>query len=84
MQQPRLNGSASIVDEDGAMSQQLRDLINQLTDLIPLTGSGSPEGVVSAAQFSTYLDKNGAAGSIEYRKMLTNISDNKLRGWKAV
>lgn len=84
MQQPRLNASAPIVDESGAMTQQLRDLINQLTDLIPLTGSGSPEGVVEAAQFSLYLDEDGAAGAIEYRKMLTNISTNKTRGWKAV
>ena len=51
---------------------------------IPITGTGSPEGVVEAVQFSLYLDSAGSAGSIQYRKMQPEIAGDRRRGWVAV
>jgi hypothetical protein len=55
-----------------------------VSDLMPIIGSGSPEGVVEAQQYALYLDTAGSAGSIQYRKMLPDIGGDKTQGWIAV
>lgn len=79
-----LNPAEPIVNPDGTMKSKFRDLLIQLTDQLPLEGSGSPEGVLFAPQYSTYLDTAGGAGSIEYRKMLPDIAGDKTKGWVQV
>jgi hypothetical protein len=66
------------------MEQPFMDQMNALYRNLPLTGEGSPEGVVEALQFTLYLDTTGVSGAIEYRKMLTDIAGNKTMGWVAV
>jgi hypothetical protein len=82
MTSPYLNASQPIVIDDGTMSQQFRTWTLDASLSIPLVGAGSPEGVIEARQYSLYLDSTAAAGSISYRKMLTNIAGDKSRGWK--
>ena len=79
-----LNASQPIIVEDRTMSAPFRDEMNRLDRLKPLTGAGSPEGVVEAPQFSVYLDTTGGAGSIEYRKMQTEIAGDRKKGWVGV
>ena len=81
---PQLSAALPIVRKDGTMQQPFLDKMNQLDRNLFITGVGSPEGVVSALQYTLYLDTTGVAGSIEYRKMLTDIAGDKTMGWLAV
>ena len=80
----QLNAAKPIVRPDGTMQPQLRDQMNRLDNNLPIIGTGSPEGVVEALQYTLYIDSSGTAGAIEYRKMLTDIGGDKTMGWVAV
>ena len=81
MIQPPFNFSYPIVDKDGYASTSFRQWVNQASLSIPIIGSGSPEGVVEAAQYRQYLDTAGSAGNISYRKMLPDIGGDVTMGW---
>jgi hypothetical protein len=81
---PRLNQAQPIVQEDGTMAQPFRQFTQDASLSIPIVGSGSPEGVISARQYSLYIDSTGSSGSIEYRKMQPDIGGDTLKGWIAV
>jgi hypothetical protein len=81
---PRLNAANAIVEANGTMSQQFRTWTLDASLSIPLIGAGSPEGIVTARQYSLYIDSTGLAGSIEYRKMLPDIGGDVTQGWKLV
>ena len=83
MASPILNAHQPIVLEDGTMAQHFRDYMNRLNRLIPMNGTGTPEGVVDALQYTQYLDDAGAAGSILYIKMLPDIAGDTSMGWVA-
>ena len=80
----KLNAAQPIVDENGTMEQPFRQFTQEAALSIPITVTGSPEGVVEAVQFSLYLDSAGSAGSIQYRKMQPEIAGDRRRGWVAV
>jgi|TARA_S200002703_G_scaffold66183_1_gene57385 hypothetical protein len=80
----KLNAAQPIVDANGTMEQPFRQFTQEASLSIPIVGSGSPEGVVEARQFSLYLDDTGSAGSIQYRKMQPEIGGDRTRGWVAV
>ena len=84
MSNPRLNAAQPIVDSDGTMAQPFRQFTQDVSLSIPIVGSGSPEGVVEARQYSLYIDSTGSAGSIEYRKMQPDIGGDVTQGWVAV
>lgn len=81
---PQLNAAQPIVREDRTMEQAFRDQMTRLGNNLPIIGTGSPEGVVDAPQFTLYINRIGTAGAIEYRKMLTDIAGNTKLGWLAV
>lgn len=70
-----------IVNENRTMSEELRQWIREVNLSNPIVGAGSPEGVVDADQYALYLDNTGAAGSIQYRKMLASIAGDTKQGW---
>jgi len=76
--------SGDKITEDGIPTAQFQSLLESLESAVnlntPLTGTGSPEGVLTALPYQVYLDTAGGAGTIEYRKMTG--SDNT--GWVAV
>ena len=84
MTSPKLNAAQPIVQPDGTMAQPFRQFTQDASLSIPIVGSGSPEGVVEARQYSLYIDSTGSTGSIEYRKMLPNIGGDVTQGWIAV
>ena len=84
MTSPRLNVAQPIVNEDGTMAQPFRQFTQDASLSIPIVGTGSPEGVVEARQYSLYINSAGTTGSIEYRKMLPNIGGDTTQGWVAV
>jgi hypothetical protein len=81
---PLLNAAQPIVDNTGKMSQAFRTWTLDASLSIPIIGTGSPEGVVEARQFQLYINSAGAAGAIEYRKMLSDIGGDRTQGWKLV
>ena len=78
---PRLNVGQAIVDEDGTMAQAFRQFTQDASLSIPIVGSGTPEGVIEAAQYSLYLDSSGGASAIQYRKMQPQIGGDRAKGW---
>ena len=77
----QLNASFPIVEADGTMTQAFRDQMNALNALIPFKGTGSPEAVIEAPQFSEYIDIAGTASAIKYVKRDTDIAGDKTKGW---
>lgn len=61
------------ITEEGVPTDQFQFLLESLEKAVnlntPITGSGSPEGVVIADPYQIYLDTSGGTGTIEYRKM---------------
>lgn len=80
----KLNVAQPIVDTRGTMSQAFRQWTQEASLAIPIIGTGSPEGVVEARQYSLYLDESGGAGAIQYRKMQPSIAGDRTRGWVLV
>ena len=75
------NASQPVVNPDGTMSEPFRAWVQQITGLQMLTGSGSPEGVVSAPITTQYMDTAGTAGGIVYIKRDAAIGTNPKTGW---
>lgn len=84
MSDRRLNVANPIVESNLTMEREFLDWVLEVSKWIPVLGEGSPEGVVDAPQYSLYIDKNGATGAIEYRKMQAEISGDRKRGWVLV
>ena len=80
----QLNASQPIVDDNGQMEQPFRQHVMLLSNNLPIVGSGSPEGIIEALQYSLYIDSMCSTGSIEWRKMLTNITGDRTKGWVLV
>lgn len=81
---PQLNAAQPIVYGDGTMQAPFRDQMNVLNNNVPIVGEGVPEGAIYAPLYSLYIDKLGAAGAIQYRKMQSEIGGDKTKGWLAV
>ena len=76
-----LNVGQPIVGQTGTMERQFQEWQTLVTRLLPLTGTGSPEGVQPASQYQHYYDTAGAAESILYIKMLDDVGGDKTLGW---
>ena len=76
--------TAAITNE-GIQTQELNDFFLALADALefadPATGTGSPEGVVTAKAGKQYRDTNGTASTIMYVKNLDDIAGNQSQGW---
>jgi len=70
-----------IVDEAGLTTPPMMIWMDQVTDLQPITGSGSPEGVVQALITRIYMDTVGTAGNILYIKRDADVAGDKSKGW---
>jgi hypothetical protein len=67
--------------EDGVLSARAREIIQSLVELDILSGTGSPEGVMSAKPKRQYMDTNGTPGNILYIKRDADISGDTSKGW---
>jgi hypothetical protein len=73
--------SRSIVKDDGTMQEAFRIFTSDVARLGLFVGTGSPEGVVEAAQGQEYMDDTGASGAIKYIKRDSDIGGDKSQGW---
>jgi len=69
------------IDEARRPMQNLRIIIEQLRGYVPLSGEGSPEGVVSSNKLRLYMDD--LTGDV-YIKKLDAIGGDKTQGWVLV
>jgi len=62
----------STIKEGGVPSERFAAWIEEVTRAVnlntPITGSGSPEGVITASPTQRYMDTAGGAGTILYIK----------------
>ena len=71
----------AIADDRNVMLQAFMQWTQDVTRALPIHGDGSPEGVVSAPQYTEYIDRTGTTGSIKWIKMLPNIAGDVKAGW---
>lgn len=64
--------------------RRFRAWVSGVTDLDIITGTGTPEGVVEAAQKRLYMDETGVSGSVLYIKRDADIGGDRTQGWIAV
>lgn len=76
--------ASRIVDENGLMTQVMRNWVQDMTNTDLFTGTGSPEGVIKANVGRTYQDNSGVAGTIRYAKKLSDIGGDESLGWVLV
>ena len=83
--QNSLTTTRPIVDASGVSSQEMRSWSQQVTLTLPITGEGSPEGVIEAEITQLYMDTLGVAGAILYIKRDEDDGlGDKTKGWIAV
>ena len=70
-----------IVTGVGMMTQVFMTWTQLVNRAIPLIGTGSPEGNVSAFQGQTYMDDAGLTGAILYVKRDADIGGDETQGW---
>lgn len=80
----RLQAAQPIVEDNGTMSQAFRTWTIEVTRSLVIVGTGTPEGVLEAPQYSLYLDEAVPATPVQYRKMLPDIAGDRTMGWAAL
>lgn len=73
--------SFPIVDSSGMASQTMREWVLKVAANTIIVGTGSPEGIVEAAQYSLYIDETTPTAPVQYRKMITSIAGDRKQGW---
>ena len=69
------------VTENNKMAQPFMLWTQAITNLQPIVGTGSPEGVQEAEQYRFYIDSAGTTGSIVWCKMQPFIGADRKAGW---
>jgi len=81
---PLLNVNNPIVDAKGKMVQFFREYLSFLGRNTVLVGTTAPEGVISASQYTLYIDETVPTAPVQYRKMLPSIGGDVKKGWVVV
>lgn len=74
-------GVIPVVDQKGYMTASFRAFTTQVAKTAIMSGSGSPEGVVSAESTQEYMDTAGIAGAIKYIKQVDHVGGDTTLGW---
>ena len=80
----KINSAQPITEDDGTMSQLFRSWMIQVSNNIPIVGTGTPEGVIEAPQYSLYIDEAVPLTPVQYRKMLPSVTNDRSKGWAVV
>ena len=79
-----LSRAQPAVDKEGKPTQRFQQLTEQVAQLPPLFGTGSPENVIESGKGRLYVDTSGAAGSKVYMKIFDQLSNDPKQGWELV
>ena len=77
----RLEGGQPIVDDNATMEQAFRTWTIRVTNSLLHVGTGSPEGILEAPQYSRYIDETVPAVPEEWIKMIPEIAADRRNGW---
>lgn len=80
----KLSGTGPIVEDDGTQEPVFRVWALQVSQSRAIVGSGNPEGVVEAPQYTLFIDETVPTVPVQYRKMLPQIGGDRLQGWIVV
>lgn len=80
----RLNVGRPIVNDKGEMADPFVKWANLVSDNLPLIGTGNPDGVIDAPQYSLFIDETVPLVPVQYRKMLPDIGGDTTQGWAAL
>lgn len=69
------------LDVNGNLSDEARAWTQIITSRAIVIGTGSPDGVIEAAQGAEYMDETGTAGNIKYIKRDADVGGDKTLGW---
>lgn len=82
---PQPSSNRPLVNEDLSPSVQVNSWFNIITTQSTIIGTGSPEGVVPATVTAEYMDLNGTAGNLIYRKRdADDGAGDTTKGWVLV
>ena len=80
--QTQLSVAQPIIEDDGTISQIMRTWAKRVSNELRIVGTGSPEGVVEASQYTEYVDEAVPAVPVRYLKMLPEIGGDRTQGWE--
>lgn len=69
------------VVEGDKPNQRLQLFSEEVANLFPLIGEGSPEGIYEAKQGRLYIDVIGGTGACLYVKTVDDIANERKDGW---
>jgi len=81
MTQRPLNVAQPIVEDDGTMGQSFTEWTILVSDNLRIVGTGTPEGVIEAPQYSMFIDEAVPLIPVMYLKMLPSIGGDITKGW---
>lgn len=84
MFQQKLNQAQPIVLPNGTMDQAFNSWALLVSNNLFIVGTGTPEGIVEAAQYSLFIDEAVPLIPVQFRKMLPEIGGDRTKGWAAV
>lgn len=73
-----------VVDQSGKMEPVFFNWQLNVSNLDPIVGTGSPEGVVEALVPRFYVNIAGGVGTTLYVKRLPDIGGDRTQGWTLV
>ncbi len=76
-----LNASLPIIETNGTMADAFRTWTIRVSDGLDIIGTGTPEGVVQAPQFTRFVDLTDPLIPVEYMKTQAQIGGDILKGW---
>ncbi len=82
--QLKLNATQAIVDDEGRAEQVFREWVLRVANGMIIVGTGTPEAVVVAPQYTMYVDEAVPLTPVQYRKMLPQIGGDRSKGWAVV
>lgn len=82
--QLKLSVTQAITDDDGLPEQTFREWVLRVANNMVIVGTGTPEGVIEAAQYTLYVDEAVPLTPVTYRKMLPEVTGDRSKGWATV
>lgn len=76
--------TVEIVNENRKSTQEFNSWTSEVTRALIIIGTGSPDGLIDAAQGQLYMDQDGATGTLLYIKKLAGIGNDSTLGWELV
>ena len=80
----KLNANQKIVNDDGTPTNVFLQYLLKVSESVVIVGTGSPEGVLEAPQYTLYVDESNPSTPVTYRKMSPHIGGNRKNGWAVV